>query len=235
MKIINLHPWDVSHQKAIDIQKTLRSKLIFKTLPETTSAVAGTDVSFAKKSAAVWGGVVLLTYPGLEKIDESWVKRTTDFPYIRGLLSFREVPVLLAALKKLHHNPDVILCDGQGIAHPRGLGLASHLGLVTGIPTIGCAKSRLVGEYSEVGQMRGDCSPLSFQGKAVGAVLRTKTRVKPMFVSPGYAVTINDSISMTLNCGKGYRIPEPTRQAHLLVNRLRRRQEAPSTNKPLNM
>lgn len=225
MIINHLHPWDVSCREAIDIQKALCSKLIFKKLLETTSVVAGVDVSAAKRSSTAWGGAVLFSYPALEKIGESWVKQKTQFPYIPGLLSFREIPVISKALETLGHDPDVILCDGQGVAHPRGFGLASHLGLITGIPTIGCAKSRLVGEYPEVGQMRGDCSPLSFQGRVVGAVLRTRTRVKPVFVSPGYAATITDAISMTLACTNGYRIPEPIRQAHLLVNRRRRREE----------
>lgn len=222
MKIRKLHPWKVSYRDAIEIQRTLRPKIILKTLSGAIRYVGGTDISSSKKSNKVWAGIVVLSYPELRKVDESWLEGATDFPYIPGLLSFREIPFLLKALKQLRREPDLIFCDGQGIAHPRGLGLASHLGLLTGKPTIGCAKTRLVGEFSEVGKRRGDYSLLSYEGKTVGAVVRTKTNVKPLFISPGYAVTLEDALAVTLNCGGAYRIPEPTRQAHLLVTRLRR-------------
>ncbi len=146
-------------------------------------------------------------------------------PYIPGILSFREIPPILKALKKLKSEPDLIFCDGQGIAHPRGLGLASHLGLLTGKPTIGCAKKRLVGQFSEPGQHRGDYSLLLYKGKKVGAVLRTKEKIRPLFVSPGYAIEIEGSVRIVLDCGGQYRIPEPIREAHLLVNKLRQKEE----------
>lgn len=221
MNIRELHPWDVSFRQAIEIQKSLRHQLIFKNLPDNIRLVAGTDVSCLKNSNTMWAGVVVLTFPSLEKLEEKWIKGTTNFPYIPGLLSFREIPLLLKAIGMVKTEPDLIFCDGQGIAHPRGLGLASHLGLFIEKPTIGCAKNRLVGEFSEVGFNRGEYSALTYEGKEIGAVVRTRTGVKPVFVSPGYAVTINDATRMVLECGGRYRIPEPVRQAHLLVNRVR--------------
>ena len=225
MKIKNLHPWKVSYREAIEIQKTFRAQLIFKKLSRTITHIAGTDVAFSKGRPTVWAGVVVLSYPELKRIDDAWVKGKTNFPYIPGLLSFREIPILLEALKKIKRTPDLVFCDGQGIAHPRGLGLASHLGLLIEKPTVGCAKTHLVGEYSEVGQHKGDYSLLLYGGQKVGAVVRTRTGVKPLFISPGYAVTIEDAVRITLNCGGQYRIPEPTRQAHLLVSRLRKEQD----------
>lgn len=224
MKIRVLHPWDVSYHKAVEIQKALSSQLIFANLPNKIECIAGADVSSSKGSDTVWAGVVVLGYPGLERVEQRWCKGTMTFPYIPGLLSFREIPLLLEAIELLETEPDVFLCDGQGIAHPRGLGLASHLGLLIQKPTIGCAKKRLVGEYSEVAQKRGSYSFLFHRGREVGAVVRTRTGVKPLFVSPGYGVTVEDSVRMVLECGGGFRVPEPVRRAHLLVNQMRQRE-----------
>ena len=224
MNIRELHPWDVSFHEAIEIQNYLRHQLIFKDLPEKIRFVGGTDVSSSKNSNMIWAGIVVLNFPSLEKVEEKWVKGTANFPYIPGLLSFREIPLLLKAIGMVKTEPDLIFCDGQGIAHPRGLGLASHLGLLIEKPTIGCAKNRLVGEFPEVGLNRGDCSTLSYKGKVVGTVVRTRTGVKPVFVSPGYGATIQDATRMVLECGGRYRIPETVRQAHLLVNRVRQRE-----------
>jgi len=197
MKIRQLHSWNISYHEAIEIQKALYPKLVFSNLSHSIRHIAGADVSCSKKSNNVWAGVVVL--------------------------SFREIPIILEAVKKLESNPDLLLCDGQGIAHPRGLGLASHIGLLIEKPTIGCAKKRLVGDFSEVGQYRGNFSPLFYKSREIGAVVRTRTNVKPLFVSPGYAITIKDAVKMVLNCGGRYRIPEPIRQAHLLVNKFRKR------------
>ncbi len=225
MKIRHLHAWGVSSQEAIKIQSRLRSGLVFKTVPGPIRHVAGTDVSFSKKSGRMWAGVVVLRYPELLKIEEKWVQGEVDFPYIPGLLSFRELPVLLKALERLKTNPELILCDGQGIAHPRGLGIASHLGLLVDKPTIGCAKSRLVGEFSEVGETKGSYTYLWYKGNVVGAVLRTRRGVKPLFISPGNRITLDETVEVVLRCCLKYRMPEPTRQAHLLVSGLMRRQE----------
>ena len=226
MKTINLHPWDVSSHEAIEIQKAFSPQLIFMKLSGKIRHVAGIDVSCSKKSDTLWAGVVVLSYPALDKVEEKWTKGIANFPYIPGLLSFREIPVVLESLKMIESDPDLIFCDGQGIAHPRGLGLASHLGLLIEKPTIGCAKKRLVGEFSEVGQQRGDYSMLFYKDREVGAVVKTRSGVKPLFVSPGNRLTIRDAIRMVLSCGGRYRIPEPVRQAHILVNRIRKRESA---------
>ena len=225
IKIRQLHPWNVTHQEAIKIQKELCSHVILKKLPEPVKYVAGTDVAFSKKTNAAWACVVVLSFPELKKTDEACIKGRTNFPYVPGLLSFREIPFILEALKKLRIEPDLIFCDGQGIAHPRGLGLASHLGILIEKPTIGCAKTRLVGEFTEVDQNRGDYRYLFYKGKRVGAVVRTRSGVKPLFISPGYAVSMGDAVRLILKCGGRYRIPEPTRQAHLLVTRIRQKEE----------
>ena len=220
-----LHPWNVTRRQAIDIQKSLCRHVVLKKLPGTVRSVAGADVSFSKKSDILWAGIVVLSYPGLQKMEAKWVMGKTDFPYIPGLLSFREVPVLLRVLTELEREPDLILCDGQGIAHPRGVGLASHIGILTAKPTIGCAKKRLVGEFSEVGPHKCNYSYLFYKGRRVGAAVRTKNNVNPLFISPGNAITIEEAIEIALNCTMNHRIPEPVRQAHLLVNQIRREQE----------
>ena len=225
MKIRQLHPWKVTYREAIEIQKRLRSRLEFQKLPGAIRNVAGMDVSSSKKSNIIWAGVVIVSYRQLDKVEEKWIKGKADFPYIPGLLSFREIPVLLETLKKVETEPDVILCDGQGIAHPRGLGIASHLGLLVNKPTIGCAKSRLVGEFSGVEEEKGSYTQLRFKGREVGMVVRTRRGVKPIFVSQGNNITIEESLKLVINCCSKYRIPEPNRQAHLLVNSLRRREE----------
>lgn len=225
MKIRHLHAWDVSSQEAIQIQKELRSRLDLTKLPSTIRHVAGADVSFSRKLGRIWAGVVVFSFPELSRIEEKWIQDRVSFPYIPGLLSFRELPVLLKALKRLNTDPELILCDGQGIAHPRGLGLASHLGLLVDRATIGCAKSRLVGAFSEVGQQKGSYAPLWYKEQVVGAVLRTRRGVKPLFISPGNRITLDESVKIVLECCIKYRMPEPTRQAHFLVSGLSRRRE----------
>lgn len=226
MKTGHLHPWDVSYQEAIEIQKRLRSRLVFKKLSGEIRHIAGTDVSFSKKSNLIWAGVVVLKYPELIRIEEKWTKGEVEFPYIPGLLSFRELPALLETIKGLKTDPDLIFCDGQGIAHPRGLGIASHLGLLLDKPTIGCAKTRLVGEFSEVGEEKGSYARLWYHGDVVGAVVRTRRGVRPLFISQGNKITLDESLKLVLGCCHKFRIPEPTRQAHLLVSGIRQNQEA---------
>ena len=221
----SLHPWNVSYKEAIQIQNRLKKQLVLD-LPFTTpKTVGGVDVSVSIRSCHGWAGVVVLSFPDLEVVEESWAKGKIDFPYIPGLLSFREIPLILDALKDLSAEPDVFLCDGQGIAHPRRMGLASHLGVLLGKPTIGCAKSRLVGHYHEVGPMKGDYSLLTDKGETIGAALRTRSGTKPIFVSPGYGLSIRKAIEVALCCCMKYRIPEPIRAAHRLVNQLRRAQK----------
>jgi deoxyribonuclease V len=225
MKFTRLHPWVVSTQQALEIQRHLRHEIKLMPLPDSIEYVAGIDVSYSRITRTLWGGVVVFAYRGLVRIEEKWAKDQSLFPYVPGLLSFREIPVLLRALKQIRTLPDVILCDGQGIAHPRGVGIASHLGLVLDTPTVGCAKSRLVGEFRAVGEKKGNFASLRYEGRVVGAVLRTRAGAKPIFVSPGFKITLQEAISITLNCTTKYRIPEPVRSAHLFVNELRREAE----------
>ena len=165
-----------------------------------------------------------MSFPELVVAEENWVKGRVEFPYIPGLLTFREAPVLLEAFSLLKQRPDVIVFDGQGIAHPRGFGLASHAGLLLGLPSAGCAKTRLVGEYAPVGKKRGSFSWLWFEGKKVGAVVRTRANVKPVFVSPGDKITLQTAVRLVLAACKNYRLPEPIRKAHQLANRIREKE-----------
>jgi deoxyribonuclease V len=226
MEIRHLHPWDVPFEKAIEIQKRLRRLLTLSPLPGAVTHVAGLDVAFSKTSGHMWGGAVILTFPELVKKEEIRVKAKMRFPYIPGLLSFREIPVLLEVIMRLKIDPDIFLCDGQGTAHPRGLGLASHLGLWIDRPTIGCAKTALVGAFPAVGDRKGDWVYLHHHGRVVGAVLRTRAKVKPVFVSPGNRITLSESVNIVLRCCLKWRIPEPIRQAHLLVNTARREENS---------
>jgi deoxyribonuclease V len=225
MKFRRLHPWVVSTQQALEIQRCLQHEIRLMPLPDSIEYVAGIDVSYSKVTGTLWGGVVVFAYRDLVRIEEKWAKGQSVFPYVSGLLSFREIPVLLQALKQIRTFPDVILCDGQGIAHPRGVGIAAHLGLVLDTPTVGCAKSRLVGDSGAVGGEKGNFAPLRYEGRTVGAVLRTRAGAKPIFVSPGFKLTFKEAIAISLNCTTKYRIPEPIRSAHLLVNKLRREAE----------
>jgi len=220
MIISDLHPWDVTYKEAVKIQKDLKDKVSLKKIDKRIKYVAGLDVSYAKGSNIMWAGVVVLNFPSLNKAEERWSQKKVSFPYIPGLLSFREIPALIDALRKIKIEPDLIFCDGQGIAHPRGLGLASHLGILLNKSTIGCAKSPLVGTYNQVGDRKGNYAYLIHQNRIIGAVVRTRSKVKPIFVSPGYGVMLNDCVKFVLETSK-YRIPEPTRQAHLLVNSVR--------------
>jgi deoxyribonuclease V len=221
MDISDLHPWNVTYEEAVKIQKSLRDKVILRELDKKIRYIAGLDVSYAKGGSTIWAGVVVLDFPSLVKIEERWSQRRVSFPYIPGLLSFREIPALLDALRKIELEPDLIFCDGQGVAHPRGLGLASHLGVLLHKPTIGCAKSLLIGEFNPVGEDRGDYVYLRYQNRVIGAVIRTRSRVRPIFISPGYGIILRDCIRFVLATCSHYRIPEPTRQAHLLVNSVR--------------
>ena len=223
MKTRELHRWDVTYREAVAIQEELRGRLILRDdgLPDPLRTVAGADISYDRGSDLFFAAVVLMNYPELTLLEEATFSARVSFPYIPGLLSFREGPPLIAAFAKLNQPPDLILFDGQGIAHPRGMGLASHLGLILDRPAIGCAKSRLVGTHEPVGEKQGEWTELIHQEKKVGVVLRTRDRVKPIFVSPGHRVGLERSIALVLACCRGYRIPEPTRRAHRAVNRLR--------------
>jgi len=209
--------WNVSPAEGIEIQKRLRALVKRSWDGRAMRLVAGADVHFPSKGTAR-GALVVLAYPGLAIVDSSVFEGPCSFPYVPGLLSFREIPALLEAWRGLRLIPDCVLCDGQGIAHPRGLGLASHFGLVLGIPTIGCAKSPLFGRFEEPGPDRGDESPIADpKGKTIGSVLRTRDRTKPVYVSVGHLVSLRKAVSIVLSCTGRYRIPEPLRAAHRLA------------------
>ena len=231
----SLHAWDLTPSEAVALQKELRSQLDLRPLESAPQLIAGADLSFDKGSDTVYAGIVVLSLPDLTIVEERGLQTTAPFPYVPGLLSFREAPAVLEVWEQLENRPDVLVLDGQGTAHPRGLGLASHLGLWLGVPTIGCAKTLFVGKFGELNQTRGAHEPLLYKNQVVGAALRTKTRVSPVFVSPGNLIDLESSIELLLQCDGGYRIPEPTRRAHLFVNRLRRG-EAPANLQapPLN-
>ena len=222
MQVKRLHSWKVTYSQAIAIQSRLSSRLSFRALPKTPKLVAGVDVSCNRHSDIIYAGIVVLSLPDLAVVEKITVEGRAVFPYIPGLLSFRELPVVLQAFRKLKSYPDAVICDGQGIAHPRGFGLAAHCGLLLDLPTVGCAKSRLIGKHGSVSSKRWSTKPLLIDGKIVGQVVRSKAGVKPLYVSPGNNIDIPSSLQLIRHCTCRYRLPEPTRQAHLLVNRFRR-------------
>ncbi|MET6997275.1 deoxyribonuclease V [Chitinophaga defluvii] len=207
--------------EATALQQELRSKVLIQAPDFPINTVAGADISFNKNSTTVYAGIVVLKFPELQPVAYCLVKKEVTFPYVPGYLAFREVPALLEAWKLLKVKPDVLVVDGHGIAHPRGLGIAAHFGVLTGQPAIGCAKKLLFGKYDEPGEQRGDFSPLLNKGVMIGAVLRTKPNVKPVFVSPGYKMDVPGSLSLITQCIGNYRLPEPTRLAHNAVNHFR--------------
>lgn len=218
MKIEVEHPWDVDFATARQIQTELRNKVILKAPSRfKPRLVCGTDAAYFADEKKVLAATVVLTFPDLEIVEERMSQVPVRFPYRPGLLTFREGPALIKALLKVKSHVDLIFIDGQGIAHPRGLGLASHLGIIMDIPTIGCAKTRLVGNFLALADFRGASSPLVYEGKVVGAVLRTRAKVKPIFVSPGHRMSLEDAIPLVMACSPKYRIPEPVRLAHALV------------------
>lgn len=207
----------MSPQDARRLQRKLSSVVIRKCALTTIKTVAGIDVGI--KAGMACAAVVVLTFPGLEVIAQSTARRAIAFPYIPGLLTFREGPAILDTLERMDRKPDLLIFDGQGIAHPRRMGIASHIGLLTDLPSIGCAKSRLCGRYQEPGSDRGSHIPLVDHGETIGAIVRTRTDVKPMFVSIGHRVDLTTSIAVVLSCCKGYRLPETTRKAHRLAEK----------------
>lgn len=214
---------DITVSEAAVLQKELRNKLILETPQDfTVNTIAGADISFNKYETTVYAGIIVLSFPALEPIAYSLVKTEVTFPYVSGFLAFREVPALLEAWQQLPQKPDVLVVDGHGIAHPRRMGIASHFGVLTGQPTIGCAKKILFGKYEPPPDTKGIYSFIQNKEEVLGAVLRTREKVKPVFVSPGHKLSLQDSINIILQCMGKYRIPEPTRRAHELVNAFRK-------------
>jgi deoxyribonuclease V len=215
------HSWDLSPTEAVALQRELRDKVIIQPLEKEIKTVGGSDLSYDKGSDQFYAGIVFLDYETMEVIAHSTVTSRAPFPYVPGLLSFREIPSLMEAWEQRPVQPDVVLFDGHGIAHPRRLGIATHFGLLTGTPTIGCAKKKLVGEYEEPVKKRGNYHPIKDGEEIIGYALCTKDNIKPVFVSPGHLIGMEQSLEIVLHCARGYKLPEPTRQAHLLVNRMR--------------
>ena len=200
------------------LQESLRGKVIAGDKLGVVETVAGVDVGFERAGAVTRAAVVVLDFPGLEPREQAIARQPTRFPYVPGFLSFREAPAVLAALEKLRDAPDLLLCDGQGIAHPRRFGIACHLGVLTDIPSIGVAKSRLVGTHGMVPKVKGAWVPLMDAGEVIGAVLRTRDDVKPLYVSIGHRVSLDTAIDYVLRCTTKYRLPETTRLADRLAS-----------------
>ena len=206
-------PGRLTMETARSIQRQMKDRVRVVPLKKKIRLVAGADAAFFEDK--VLAVACLFTYPELELIDTQTAIMELVFPYVPGLLSFREGPAVISAVKKLKERPDVLMLDGQGIAHPQMIGIASHVGVLLDMPSVGCAKSRLVGEFSEPGRKRGSKSALMYKGQLVGNVLRSKDGVRPLFVSPGHMVDFQDAVDLVLSCAKGYRLPEPTRTADL--------------------
>jgi deoxyribonuclease V len=232
--IKKLHNWNLSYSQAIALQKSLSEKVQLVELKDQPKTIAGIDCALSKDNQRIIAvAVVLRTQPAqkdlwgpiessdFEIIETADTVQKINFPYIPGLLSFRESPACIAAVEKLKNEPDVFIIDGQGLAHPRRFGLACHLGLFFDKPTIGCAKSRLTGSFENPPLEKGSFSPLKDGNEIIGAVVRTRTNVEPLFVSVGNKCLLNDAINITLDCTTKYRIPEPTRLAHQLVSTLK--------------
>ena len=214
MELAYAHPWDLSTGRARDLQKELAERVVAKTTfdPAMIATVAGVDVGFRKGAAQA--AVVVLSFPELEPVDFALATVEVAFPYVPGLLTFREGPSVLAALDRLGTWPDLFLFDGQGFAHPRRIGLASHMGVILDWPSIGCAKSRLTGSHADPGARHGDWVPLTDAGQTIGAVVRSRSGVKPLYVSIGHRVDLPTAIDFVLRCTRGFRLPETTRYAH---------------------
>jgi deoxyribonuclease V len=214
MRIVRRHDWRVSTSEARGIQMDLAGEVTRTGGITKPRLIAGVDISVNRWAKTGTAAVVVLSYPGLEPVEVKVVTDSLNFPYVPGLLSFREAPLILAACEELTVTPDLLMVDGQGIAHPRRMGLASHLGLCLDIPTIGCAKSRLCGSHDEPGNERSSYAELLGNGEVIGAVVRTRTGVKPVYVSIGHKIDLPTAIHFVLECCRGYRLPEPTRLAH---------------------
>ena len=218
MRISSPQAWPTDVTQARAVQESLRGKVIAGDKLGVVKTVAGVDVGFERAGAVTRAAVVVLDFPSLEPREQAVARQPTRFPYVPGFLSFREAPAVLAALEQLRQAPDLLLCDGQGIAHPRRFGIACHLGVLTDIPSIGVAKSRLIGTHGTVPEEKGAWVPLMEAGEVIGAVLRTRNGVKPLYVSIGHRVSLDTAIDYVLRCTTKYRLPETTRLADRLAS-----------------
>lgn len=220
------HSWDVSPSRAIQIQESLRSHLALANGFRKLIFIGGADVAYSWRKNRMYAALTVFHYSTMNLLEVAFAEAEAHFPYVPGLLTFREGPVVLRAFRRLKGRPDLVIFDGQGIAHPRRMGLASHMGLLLNIPAVGCAKSPLWVQFVPPGMKRGDATEMMAGNEEVGAVLRTRDGVKPVYVSPGHLVDLSTSVRVVLACGRGYRLPEPTRIAHIMVTQRRRRDEA---------
>jgi deoxyribonuclease V len=216
-----LHSWEVDVREAIRIQEDLRGRLILEKTFSEVKTIGGADVAYSKERNFSFGAIVVLSFPKMETLEVATAHGEILFPYIPGLLGFREGPILIDAFRKLKIKPDVMIYEGQGIAHPRGFGLASHLGLWLNLPSIGCTKTPLLRDFINPGLSKGSFEVIQKKGMEVGAVLRTKENVKPLFVSPGHRIDLQTTVQLVLQTCRGYRAPEPLRRAHQ-ISRLAR-------------
>jgi deoxyribonuclease V len=223
MRIARLHDWNLSPREAVALQRQLAGRIITTAPVLSCDLIAGADVSYNRRSPVLYAGVVVLRASDLAMVERQGVVQEVSFPYVPGLLSFRETPVVLQAFAKLKQRPDLVMCDGQGFAHPRRFGLACHLGLWLGLPTFGCAKSLLIGKPDELAAEAGSRAPLGAGDEVLGAAVRTKTRGNRVFGCVGHLINLESAVRWTLATTAGYRTPEPTRQAHLFVNEMRQR------------
>jgi deoxyribonuclease V len=211
----------LSIAEAREIQTRLRDSITLSPLQHNIHTIAGADISLNRFSEVIYAGIIVLRYSDLQPVAYAMVKSITRFPYVPGYLAFREVPALAAALALMPQQPDVIMVDGHGIAHPRRMGIAAHLGTLTGIPTLGCAKKILFGKFSEPGIAKGTASLIRDKEETIGYALRSKDKVKPVFISPGNGMSLENSLAIAQHCSGRYRLPEPTRRAHEFVNLFR--------------
>ena len=218
MKISQRHDWPLTVAEAIAIQEQLRGEIITSDQLGTVQYVAGVDMGFEADGTISRAAVAVLSFPELQLQESAIARRPTSFPYVPGFLSFREIPAVLDALEKINTIPDLILCDGQGIAHPRRFGIACHLGLLINMPTIGVAKSLLVGKHESVPDEKGSWQPLRHRGEIIGAVLRTRLGTKPLYISSGHRVSLPTAIEYVMRCTPKYRLPETTRIADKLAS-----------------
>lgn len=230
MKALALHRWDVTPAEARQIQLELRARFEREDRLPALRRVAGADVALDLRRRRAIAGVIVYSFPELVEVERVWAERRLSFPYVPGLLSFRETPALLRAFERLRHEPDLIFYDGHGYAHPRRFGIACHLGVLLDRPTVGCAKSRLIGRHAEPGPAAGAWTPLiddrneppEMVGETIGAVLRTRAAVHPIYVSQGHRVSLRRAIELVLAVCDGYRIPRPTREADHFVEATKR-------------
>jgi deoxyribonuclease V len=222
MDVPHLHDWPKTEAEAVELQTALAARVDTARPLDSFELVAGCDIAYHLTEPVLFAAVAVVRASDRSVVETRTATRATDFPYIPGLLSFREIPALLAALAELRHAPDAVMVDGQGIAHPRRFGLACHLGLWLDRPCLGCAKSWLVGEHDEPGPAAGDAAPLTASGEVVGAAVRSAAGAKPVYVSPGHQLDVASAVAVVRATLSGYRHPTPTRAAHLAANELRR-------------